>query len=274
MSQVAAAILATSPTSYWPLDETPGAATAYDQMSRNDGAIDPSVQLSVIPFGDASAPLFDGTMSCLITVPNDAAYSQPYANALSVSVWLCPLALDFDLVDGTSDVFVRPLEKSVDSHTDVEWSVRLYNRANPTRHSRLSFYTFKLGSPAGQGNGSYMEYGVSANDQTPVDLGRWLFVVGHAEPWISETDNTTGCIFWKQNVEARRSPADKYSAYGIHPQAGTGPVRIGGNLKTGFKGGIAHVAIWNRPLSSDEIASVWSAGVADLQGDAMYHSYV
>jgi len=272
MAQVAAAILATSPTSYWPLDETAGAASAHDEMNRNAGAIDASLRLSVIPFGDASAPYFDGTN--LITVPDDAVYSQPYANALNVSIWLCPLTLDFDRTDGTSDLYVHPLEKSVDSHTDVEWAVRLYNRTNPTRHSRLSFYTFNLGSPAGQGSGSYMEYGVSSNDQTPVELGRWLFAVGHAEPWISQTDDTTGCILWKQSIEARRSHADKYAAYGIHPQAGSGPVRIGGNLRTGFKGGIAHVAIWNRLLTPDEIASVWSAGVADLQGDAMYHSYL
>ena len=51
----------------------------------------------------------------------------------------------------------------------MEWALRFYNQTNPTRHSRLSFYSFSLGSPAGEGNGSYMVYGVSSNDETGTD---------------------------------------------------------------------------------------------------------
>jgi hypothetical protein len=141
------------------------------------------------------------------------------------------------------------------------------------RHSRLSFYTFNLGSPAGKGNGSYMEYGHSANDETPIELGKWIFVVGQAEPWISQTDLTTGCIFWKQDVAAKREFADKYSDFDVHPQAASGPIRVGGTQETGFKGAIAHLAIWNRLLSATEIASIWSTGASDLRNSAMYHSY-
>jgi hypothetical protein len=42
---------------------------------------------------------------------------------------------------------------------------------------------------------------------------------------------------------------------------------------TGFKGAIAHLAIWNRLLSSTEIASIWTAGATDLRDTEMYHSY-
>jgi hypothetical protein len=42
---------------------------------------------------------------------------------------------------------------------------------------------------------------------------------------------------------------------------------------TGFKGAIAHLAIWNRLLSGAEIASIWTAGATDLRATAMYHSY-
>jgi len=58
-----------------------------------------------------------------------------------------------------------------------------------------------------------MEYGVSSNDETPIELGKWVFVAGAAESWISPTDQTTGCILWKQAVEARRVAADKYFEY-------------------------------------------------------------
>jgi hypothetical protein len=43
--------------------------------------------------------------------------------------------------------------------------------------------------------------------------------------------------------------------------------------ETGFKGAIAHLAIWNRLLSADEIASICAAGANDLRDMAMYHSY-
>jgi hypothetical protein len=121
-----------------------------------------------------------------------------------------------------------------------------------------------------------MEYGVSANDTTPVELGGWLFLVGQAEPWISESDLTTGCVFWKQGVRAARTPADKYehSPYHVHPQDGSGPISIGGTNSFGFKGSIAHVAIWNRLLSSAEITSIWAGGQTELRGTPMYHSYV
>jgi hypothetical protein len=121
-----------------------------------------------------------------------------------------------------------------------------------------------------------MEYGVSANDMTPVGLGGWLFLVGQAEPWISKSDLTTGCVFWKQGVEAVRTPADKYEhpSYNVHPQHGSGQISIGGTDSSGFKGSIAHVAIWNRLLSSDEVASIWTAGQTELRDIPMYHSYL
>ena len=72
---------------------------------------------------------------------------------------------------GGQDKYVHHVEKAVAESVDAEWALRFYNQLNETRHSRLSFYTFNLGSPTGEGNGSYMEYGVSKNDETPIELG-------------------------------------------------------------------------------------------------------
>src|SRR5271165_6430876 len=243
-------------------------------MGRHDAAVPAQgVTLSVIPFGAAQAPFFDGALGSYLTIADDPQYSQPYGNALTVAAWICPLALDNANTAGTTDQYVHFIEKAVAPSTDVEWALRLYNQSNPDRHSRLSFYTFNLGSPSGLGNGSYMEYGVSKNDETPVALGKWLFVVGQAEPWISPADQTAGCILWKQDVEARRGRGDKYGEFGVHPQHGVGPVTVGGMPTTGLKGAIAHVAIWNRLLLASEITAIWTAGAADLSGTAMYHSY-
>jgi hypothetical protein len=231
------------------------------------------VTLAVIPFGTSQAPYFDGVLGSFLTIAGDPRYSQPYANALTVAAWICPLVLDNANTTGTEDQFVHYIEKAVGPSTDAEWALRLYNQSNPTRHSRLSFYTFNLGSPAGEGNGSFMEYGVSINDDTPIELGKWVFVVGEAEPWISDADRTTGCVLWKQGVQAERVAADKYFDYGVHPQNGAGPITVGGMQTTGFRGAIAHFAIWNRLLSAAEVALVWTSGANDLRATAMYHSY-
>jgi hypothetical protein len=269
------AILDTGPTSYWPLDDALG-GTCHDETGLHDAAVSGSgVSLAVIPFGAASAPYFDGNIGSVLTVADDEQYSQPYSNALTVAAWICPLTLDNAQTAGSTDQYVHFLEKAVNPTTEVEWAMRLYNVTNPSRHSRLSFYTFKLVSPPGEGNGAYMEYGVSANDATPVEVGGWLFLVGQAEPWISDSDLTTGCVLWKQDVQAVRSPADKYEhpPYNVHPQHGSGSISIGGTASTGFKGSIAHVAIWNRLLFSDDIASIWTAGQSDLRDTPMYHSF-
>jgi hypothetical protein len=232
------AILTTVPTSYWPLDDVAG-PSCHDEMNNHDASVsDTGITLSVIPFGQASAPYFDGEIGSYLTVADDPRYSHPYANALSVATWICPLTLDNSNVGGpiNGDHYVHVLEKSVDASTDVEWLMRLYNDQNPTRHSRLSFYTFNLGSPAREGNGAYMEYNVSKNDLTPVELGRWLFLVGQAEPWISSSDSTTGCMFWKQNIQAKRTSADKYESYHVHPRNGSGPLRIGGTSRIAYRG--------------------------------------
>jgi hypothetical protein len=170
----------------------------HDAVVNNSG-----VKLAVFPFGNSSVLYFDGGIGSVLTVANVPKYSQPIANALSLAAWICPLAVDNAHTAGTTDQCVHFIEKAVSSSTETEWAMRLYNRTNPNRHSRLSSYTFKLVSPPGQetlGNGA--QYGVSANDLTPVALGSWLFVVGQAQPWISETDLTTGCIFWEQGVRA------------------------------------------------------------------------
>jgi hypothetical protein len=269
------AILTTQPTSYWPLDDLSGSSSCHDEMGLHDASLPSAgVTLSVLPFGTSQAPFFDGALGSVLTIPDDPQYSQPFSDALTVAAWLCPLALNNANVVGAQDKYVHYVEKAVAESVDAEWALRFYNQLNKIRHSRLSFYTFNLGSPTGEGNGSYMEYGVSKNDETPIALGQWVFVVGEAEPWISPTDLSTGCALWKQGVEAKREIPDKYGDFGVHPQHGSGLITVGGSQETGLQGAIAHLAIWNRLLSGDEIASIWTAGASDLRTCAMYHSFV
>ena len=269
------AILATRPTSYWPLDDLSGSSSCHDEMGLHDASLSVAgVTLSVLPFGTSQAPFFDGALGSVLTIADDKRYSQPFLNALTVAAWLCPFSLNNANVVGGQDKFVHYVEKAVAQSTDAEWALKFYNQQNKTRHSRLSFYTFNLGSPTGEGNGSYMEYGVSKNDETPMELGQWVFVVGEAEPWISASDLSTGCALWKQGVAAKRETPDKYGDFGVHPQHGSGSITVGGSQETGFRGAVAHLATWNRLLLGDEIASIWSAGASDLRACPMYHSFV
>jgi hypothetical protein len=155
-------ILGTQPTSYWPLDD-PGGSTCHDEMGLHDASAPANgVALAVIPFGSSQAPYFDGALGSVLTIDDDPQYSQPYANGLTVAAWICPLALDNANTTGGTDQYVHYIEKAVGPSTDTEWAMRLYNQTNPSRHSRLSFYTFNLTAPLNQsneGNGSYMEPG-------------------------------------------------------------------------------------------------------------------
>jgi hypothetical protein len=179
------AILSTQPTSYWPLDDLSGSSSCHDEMGLTDASLPSAgVTLSVLPFGTSQAPFFDGALGSVLSIPDDPQYSQPFSNALTVAAWLCPLALNNANVVGAQDKYVHYVEKAVAESVDAEWALGFYNQLNQTRHSRLSFYRFNLGSPTGEGNRSYMEYGISKNDETPIDLGQCVFVVGEAEPWI------------------------------------------------------------------------------------------
>src|SRR5262245_43112131 len=88
------AILDTGLTSYWPLDDAVG-DSCHDESGLHDATVTGAgVRLAALPFGGANAPYFDGAIGSVITVIDDAQYSQPYANALTIATWLCPLALD------------------------------------------------------------------------------------------------------------------------------------------------------------------------------------
>ena len=165
------AILATQPTSYWPLDDISGSSSCHDEMDLHNASLPlAGVTLSVLPFGTSRAPFFDGALGSVLTIPDDPRYSQPFSNALTVAAWLCPLALNNANVVGGQDKYVHYVEKAVAESVDAEWALRFYNQLNEIRHSRLSFYTFNLRSPTGEGNGWYMEYGVSKNDETPIEF--------------------------------------------------------------------------------------------------------
>lgn len=264
------AIRSSHPTSYWPLDDPASANSVRDEMGLHDGSLPAAgVRLAAVPFGATKMPSFDGERNSVIRIPSDVHYSHPCAGVLSVACWICPLSLNFRHTSGSrpDEQFVHFLEKAVNYNTNVEWSMRLLN-ANSRKPSRLSFYFFNCGKPAGLGAGAYMQHGLSTNDATPVEIGRWLFLVGQGEAWIDKQDQSTGAIVYKQAIQARRTPGDKYNnppQWNVQPHHSDGEIAIGGSIdKTAFHGSVAHVALWNRLLSTDEIQQIYQAGRAEL----------
>jgi hypothetical protein len=166
------AILETKPTSYWPLDDAVGSNLLHDECGLHDG-LPCGVDLAEVSFGTTRMPHFDGQLGSKICISNDERYSQEYANAITVACWVSPSALNFYHTDGSEDQYVHIIEKARDYTTDVEWAFRLYNATNLKRPSRLSFYLFNLGRPAGKGAGAYMQYGKSQNDNVPVKARQW-----------------------------------------------------------------------------------------------------
>jgi hypothetical protein len=106
------AILATKPTSYWPLDDTSGNACHDDlhEASLSQSEIKPAV----VPSSQSSAPYFDGEIGSYLTITDDKRYSQSYANALSVAAWICPLTLDNTHTSSArgKDQYVHYMEKA------------------------------------------------------------------------------------------------------------------------------------------------------------------
>ena len=75
------AILATQPTSYWPLDDLEGPSCRDEKGLHNAFVAAQGVTLAVIPFGSVQVPYFDGALGSVLTIEDDPRYSQPYGNA-------------------------------------------------------------------------------------------------------------------------------------------------------------------------------------------------
>ena len=115
------AIFATQPTSYWPLDDLGGSSSCHDEMGLHDASLPlAGVTLSVLPSGRRRRRSSTARWSVL-TIPDDPRYSQPFANALTVLAWLCPLALNNANVVGGQDKYVHYVEKAVAQSVDAAW---------------------------------------------------------------------------------------------------------------------------------------------------------
>ena len=230
------------------------------------------VTLSVLPFGAAQAPFFDGALRSVLTVPDDPHYSQPFAKALTVSAWLCPLALNNANVVGGQDKYVHYVEKAVGSRRRrVGAQISTISSIRPAIHVSRSIRSTS-DHPRARAMAPTWNMASRRTMRRPSRSGNGCSWLARPSPGFRKA------IF----RQAARS-GNKASPRGANLPINTaisayshsrGPARLrSGSQETGFQGAIAHLAIWNRLLSGDEIASIWSAGAGDLGASAMYHSF-
>ena len=190
-------------------------------------------------FGNAnSACYFDGNES-YIEVPDDDAFSIKTTGALTVSAWMSPEVLNFNITD---NCYVHWLGKG--DSKQHEWTFRMYNKditcsEDNDRHNRISAYAFNLGGNLG--SGSYVQETVTA--------GEWIHIVARYD-----TVSNTITIF-KNGAQKDQDPLHD-NTYNVVPENGNAPFRMGTRSKwTYFQGRIDDVRIYNRALSDPEIAA-------------------
>ena len=185
--------------------------------------------------------LFDG-MKDYVEVADSGDFSVSKTGGLTVAAWIRPDALIARTPEGSGYVYWM----GKGERGRHEWAFRMYSRDNAEgRQNRISFYVFNLAG--GLGVGSYF--------QDPIRAVEWIHVVG-----MADRERTS---IYKDGV-LRKS--DIYRG-AITPAHGTAPLRIGTrDFHSFFAGGIREIRIWNRPLTSGEVADLFRSGRVSREG--------
>jgi hypothetical protein len=172
---------------------------------------------------------------------------------MTVLGWVRPDTLNFPGL--TAEPYIYWISKG-EVNTNEEYAFRFYSDAAPTRPNRLSSYVFNaLGN---LGAGAYF--------QDTLSIGQWIFIAAVYDPG-DLMDSSAGVAIYRDGVFRQgpaASAATRYShpSYLITPSNGNAVLRIGGShLSTDwtyFTGGIDEVAIFDRRLTVEEIATLYS----------------
>jgi hypothetical protein len=242
--------------SYWGTFSDIGAmsacnAVAYTSMAPNTGM------------------WFNGVNS-YVEAPNSDDFSVSTTGAITISAWMRPDTLTFSKNDGTG--YVNWLGKGQNSgaNGNQEWYFRMYSQGNTEgRQNRISFYVF---NPRGG-------LGIGSHFQDPVTPGVWIHLVGVVDgqfTYLYKDGVLRDCDQYRPGPKPSGS-CNAYS-FAITPANGTAPLRIGTtNFGSFFQGGIKDVQIWNRALSANEVAALYTGTVPSgglvaeylLAGDAV-----
>lgn len=203
-------------------------------------------------FGNANSACYFNGNEAYIEVPDDDAFSIITTGALTVSAWMSPEVLNFDITD---NCYVHWLGKGESGQH--EWTFRMYNKditcsEDNDRHNRISAYAFNLGGNLG--SGSYVQEAVTA--------GEWIHIVARYD-----TVSNTITIF-KNGAQKDQDPLHD-NTYNVVPENGTAPFRMGTRSKwTYFQGRIDDVRIYNRALYDEEILALYNEAAPSSSSQA------
>lgn len=227
-------VLANSPVAYWPL----GPSDPHDYSGHNlDGVFSNSTSATIAPNND-TVSVFNG-INQYFTIDDNDYLEIVRTGILTIAAWFRPDTLLFDNSEGSG--YVYWMGKGM--LNGQSWAARMYSYNNTeNRTNRISGYAFNPG-PA-EGAGSYF--------QDPVIVGQWIYYTLTINTINVDSTYPTGYTKIYKNGIYRDQ--DSLSGYGIIPQNGSAPMRIGTRqLKSFFKGAIGKVALFDYELSSSQL---------------------
>jgi hypothetical protein len=203
----------------------------------------PAIKVAM-PNGDMAAE-FNG-LDQYVQVSSSEALSVTDTGCMTIEAWLKPATLQFPHEEGTGYVYV--LGKGAAGK--YEYAIRMYSKTNtevPVRPNRISGYVFNLAG--GLGSGAYF--------QDTVVVGQWIMVTLVMNDKASPGWPDGYIALYKDG-----SLEDQVSMkqYDVTPHAGSAPFCIGTRDNNSyFEGAIGKVAVYDRILTSSQIAATYNA---------------
>jgi hypothetical protein len=208
---------------------------------------DPPSEVAM-PNGDMAAD-FNGRGQ-YAQVLSSEALSVTDTGCLTIEAWIMPTTLQFPHEEGTGYVYV--LGKGAPG--DYEYAMRMYSAKNtevPERPNRISGYVWNLAG--GLGSGAYF--------QDRVEVNQWIMITLVLDDRKSVLWPDGYVALYKDGVLRGQVSMGQYD---VDPQAGNAPLRIGTRDNDSyFEGAIGKVAVYDRLLSSAQIAATYSAMFAN-----------
>jgi hypothetical protein len=249
-SAYARAVLAHAPLAYWRLGERRGPsasdASGHGHHARYVGPVEFGQPGSIAADPDRAIRLGGPRTRAHVTGPDGEAFSVATSgHGMTVEVWIRPDALDFggEKAD-PKDAYIHCLGKG--EKTRYEWGFRFYSR-HSARPNRISAYVWN--PEGGLGAGAYVEDRLTAQ--------AWVYLVATFD---DPREPNARVQLYKDGKPSphNRSPGTLYKSYGIRPQHGRGPVRLGTRDLRGFlTGGLDEVAVYPRVLTADDVRRNW-----------------
>jgi hypothetical protein len=250
LSRYARAVLADAPAAYWRLGERRGPsardATGHGHHGRYVGRVEFG-QAGVGAADPDRAIRLDGPRTkASVTGPDGEAFSVAASGrGMTVEVWMRPDVLEFrgEKAD-PQDAFVHWLGKGEKGR--YEWGFRFYSR-HSARPNRISAYVWNADGRLGAG--AYVEDRLTAQ--------AWVYLVATFD---DPRQPNARVQLYKDGkpIPHNGSPGTLYKSYGIRPEHGRAPVRLGTRDLRGFlTGGLDEVAIYPRVLTAEEVRHHW-----------------